>query len=142
MEVIHFFPRKFHLNRPKNVTGLEPRTTQFLNEHLTNWKYNNPHLFNIKYVKELSGSGFESSYSHLTFRFCTCFEFLDIQETQEHKNIQSDIESSEKMLLPNVIKLSLTGHKSNVEEQQQRYNEIPQTLHMIQAMAKLMTIIN
>ena len=37
------------------------------------------------FVYKLNGSGFESIFSHLNFRFCTCFEqgFLDIQATIE-----------------------------------------------------------
>ena len=49
----------------QNWTGLEPKTTQFINKHSTiqpNWPN-------------------DSSCSHLNFRFCACFEqeFLDIQ---------------------------------------------------------------
>ena len=49
------------------VTGLEPRTTQFVNEHSTIWPnwvvWPNGWVF----VYQLSDSGFESSCSHLRF---------------------------------------------------------------------------
>ena len=50
------------------ATGLEPRTTWFVNKHSTIWP------IGWVFVYELSGSGFESSCSHLKFRFHTCFE--------------------------------------------------------------------
>ena len=47
------------INMKSTATGLEPKTTQFLNE--------------------LSGCEFESSCSHLNFRFRACFEqFLQL----------------------------------------------------------------
>ena len=57
------------------ATGFKPTTTYFVNEHkaiLLNW------LFSLNtwsvFVYELSDCGFESRYSHLNFRYCTCFE--------------------------------------------------------------------
>ena len=50
------------------ATGLEPRTTQFVNEHsvirLNDWVF----------VYELSCSWLESSCGHLNFRLGACFE--------------------------------------------------------------------
>ena len=50
------------------ATRLEPRTTSFVNGHLNIWPDG------WVFVYELSVSGFESSCSHLTFRFRSCFE--------------------------------------------------------------------
>ena len=53
------------------TTGLEPRTTYFLNEHSIIW----PHWpSSWLFVYELSGFGFESSCSQLNFKIRTCFE--------------------------------------------------------------------
>ena len=43
-------------------------------------------LFHTTFVYELSGSGFESSYSHLNFRLppASSKEFLDIQATVKY----------------------------------------------------------
>ena len=56
------------------ATGLEPTTTSFINEHSTiqsNWQV---WLNGWVFVYELSGCEFESSCSHLNFRFRACFE--------------------------------------------------------------------
>ena len=63
---------------PKDIkataTGLEPRTTWFVNEHSTIWP-NRPVWPNGSvFVYELSVSGFEASCSHLNFRFHASFE--------------------------------------------------------------------
>ena len=65
------------------ATGLKPRNTQFVNEHSTIWP--SIWLTTWVFIYKLSGSGFESSCSHLNFRFCACLskEFLDIQATIE-----------------------------------------------------------
>ena len=64
-----------------STTGLEYRTTYFVKEHSTNCKLVNYKLTQRQvwlngwvFVYELSGSGFESSCSHLDFRFRACFE--------------------------------------------------------------------
>ena len=58
------------------ATGREPTTTKFINKHWTilqSWP-NLAKLHGCVFVFELSGYGFESSCSHLSFRFPTCFE--------------------------------------------------------------------
>ena len=47
------------------ATGLEPRSIWFVNEHSTIWP---------NWIYESNGFGFESSCSHLNFRFRACFE--------------------------------------------------------------------
>ena len=56
------------------ATGLEPRTTYFINDHSTIWPNWLVRQNGWVVVCKLSGSGFESSCSHLNFRFRARFE--------------------------------------------------------------------
>ena len=63
----------------ETAIGLELTTTCFVNEHSTIWPSN------WVFTYELSGPTFESSCSHLNFRYRACFEqgVLDIQANIE-----------------------------------------------------------
>ena len=73
----------------QTVTGLEPTTTYFVNEHSTiqpNCQFNQFGWLNgWVFVYKLIGCGFDSRCSHLNFRFRACFEqaVFDIQATFE-----------------------------------------------------------
>ena len=53
------------------ATALDPRTSKFVNEHSTIW----PNwLTDWVFIYKVNPFGFESSCSHLNFRFRACFE--------------------------------------------------------------------
>ena len=78
------------------ATGRKPRTTYFVNEHLAiypNWPV---WLNGSVFVYELSGCGFKSSCSHLSFRFPAYFKqvvpwvwIYSERRTEHTKNIRS-----------------------------------------------------
>ena len=106
------------------ATGLEPRTTQFVNEHSTIW----PNWPVWVFVCELSGSRFESNCSH-----------LDINKVNKWSSFGWKNQIKTKKLVVNEKKkVSISGDKMvkhiqgwNITKEQENKQSLYQVVHWI-----------